>query len=240
MRFTKEPIEPEEQEREFIPRNQALKVKTSKKKKKNKVDQNKTKMQRFMSEAFSIIVTFLVSLAILFLLQTFLFKFFTVAGNSMYPSLHNGDRMIMSKINAINRFDIVVIDSPDETEEYIKRVIGMPGDEITVFQGQLYINGQRVDQPFINTEAVETKTVPIGDFTLYSLFGVSKVPEGNYFVMGDNRDISKDSRMIGFVSKEHIKGEAVFTLWPLNRIGIPKGYADLYSDSSSSSTTATP
>ena len=148
----------------------------------------------------------------------------------MYPTLHDSDRMFMSKLGDIHRFDVVVLHAPDQDKEYIKRVIGMPGDTIEVKDGKLYINGQVVDQPFINKEILVNKTVYIDDFTLQELTGESKVPEGKYFVMGDNRGVSRDSRMIGFIERSAIEGKAVFTIWPLNRIGGQTNYSYLYSE----------
>ena len=103
-------------------------------------------------ELLSWFASFAVSFTILALLFVFVGKPFTVSGQSMYPILHDSDRMFMSKLGDINRFDVVVLHAPDQDKEYIKRVIGMPGDTIEVKDGKLYINGQVVDQPFINKE----------------------------------------------------------------------------------------
>ena len=181
-------------------------------------------------ELLSWFASFAVSFAILALLFVFVGKPFTVSGQSMYPTLHDSDRMFMSNLGDIKRFDIVVLQAPDQDKEYIKRVIGIPGDTIEVKDGKLYINGQVVDQPFINTELLLNKTVYIDDFTLQELTGELKVPEGKYFVMGDNRGVSKDSRMIGFIERSAIEGKAVFTIWPLNRIGGQTNYSYLYSE----------
>ena len=181
-------------------------------------------------ELLSWIISFAISFTILALFLVFVGKPFTVSGQSMYPTLHDSDRMFMSKLGDIKRFDIVVLQAPDQDKEYIKRVIGIPGDTIEVKDGKLYINGQVVDQPFINTELLMNKTVYIDDFTLQELTGELKVPEGKYFVMGDNRGVSKDSRMIGFIERSAIEGKAVFTIWPLNRIGGQTNYSYLYSE----------
>ena len=181
-------------------------------------------------ELLSWITYFVISFTILALFLVFVGKPFTVSGQSMYPTLHDSDRMFMSKLGDIKRFDIVVLQAPDQDKEYIKRVIGIPGDTIEVKDGKLYINGQVVDQPFINTELLLNKTVYIDDFTLQELTGELKVPEGKYFVMGDNRGVSKDSRMIGFIERSAIEGKAVFTIWPLNRIGGQTNYSYLYSE----------
>ena len=183
-----------------------------------------------LSIIWSWIWSFIVAFIIVGGVYFFLGRPFTVSGASMYPTLHNADRMILSKVGDIHRFDVVILKAPDENVEYIKRVIGMPGDTVEMKSGVLYINGKKVDQPFINTEALVKQTVFIDDFTLESLTGESKVPEGKYFVLGDNRGVSKDSRMIGFIDRSAIEGKAVFTIWPFGRIGGQKDYGYLYSE----------
>ena len=183
-----------------------------------------------LSIIWSWIWSFIVAFIIVGGVYFFLGRPFTVSGASMYPTLHNGDRMVLSKVGDIHRFDVVILKAPDENVEYIKRVIGMPGDTIEMKSGVLYINGKKVDQPFINTEALAKQTVFMDDFTLESLTGESKVPEGKYFVLGDNRGVSKDSRMIGFIDRSAIEGKAVFTIWPFSRIGGQKDYSYLYSE----------
>ena len=183
-----------------------------------------------LSIIWSWIWSFIVAFIIVGGVYFFLGRPFTVSGASMYPTLHNGDRMVLSKVGDVHRFDVVILKAPDENVEYIKRVIGMPGDIVEMKSGVLYINGKKVDQPFINTEALAKQTVFIDDFTLESLTGESKVPEGKYFVLGDNRGVSKDSRMIGFIDRSAIEGKAVFTIWPFGRIGGQKDYSYLYSE----------
>ena len=183
-----------------------------------------------LSIIWSWIWSFIVAFIIVGGVYFFLGRPFTVSGASMYPTLHNGDRMVLSKVGDIHRFDVVILKAPDENVEYIKRVIGMPGDTVEMKSGVLYINGKKVDPPFINTEALAKQTVFIDDFTLESLTGESKVPEGKYFVLGDNRGVSKDSRMIGFIDRSAIEGKAVFTIWPFGRIGGQKDYGYLYSE----------
>ena len=183
-----------------------------------------------VSIIWSWIWSFIVAFIIVGAVYIFLGRPFTVSGASMYPTLHNGDRMILSKIGDINRFDVVVLKAPDENVEYIKRVIGMPGDTLELKQGVLYINGKKIEQPFINTEALQKQTVFIDDFTLQTLTGETKIPEGKYFVMGDNRGVSKDSRMIGLIDRKAIEGKAVFTIWPMNQFGGQKNYSYLYTE----------
>ena len=183
-----------------------------------------------LSIIWSWIWSFIVAFIIVGGVYFFLGRPFTVSGASMYPTLHNGDRMVLSKVGDIHRFDVVILKAPDENVEYIKRVIGMPGDTVEMKSGVLYINGKKVDQPFINTEVLAKQTVFMDDFTLESLTGETKVPEGKYFVLGDNRGVSKDSRMIGFIDRSAIEGKAVFTIWPFGRIGGQKNYGYLYSE----------
>ena len=183
-----------------------------------------------VSIIWSWIWSFIVAFIIVGAVYIFLGRPFTVSGASMYPTLHNGDRMTLSKIGDINRFDVVVLKAPDENVEYIKRVIGMPGDTLELKQGVLYINGKKIEQPFINTEALQKQTVFIDDFTLQSLTGETKIPEGKYFVMGDNRGVSRDSRMIGLIDRKAIEGKAVFTIWPMNQFGGQKNYSYLYTE----------
>lgn len=190
-------------------------------------DKNKKKLHPILEEILSWIWSIAVASVIMAILYFFVGRPFTVSGQSMYPTLHNGDHMIMSKLGDTKRFDVVVLQAPDEDKEYIKRVIGMPGDTVEVKSGVLYINGKVVEQPFINTNS-DKKTVFIDDFTLKELTGEDKVPEGKYFVMGDNRGVSKDSRMIGFIDKASIEGKAIFIVWPLNRIGGLRDYSGLY------------
>ena len=179
-----------------------------------------------LSIIWSWIWSFIVAFIIVGAVYIFLGRPFTVSGASMYPTLHNGDRMILSKIGDINRFDVVVLKAPDENVEYIKRVIGMPGDTLEMKQGIL----KKIEQPFINTEALQKQTVFIDDFTLQSLIGETKIPAGKYFVMGDNRGVSRDSRMIGLIDRAAIEGKAVFTIWPMNQFGGQKNYSYLYTE----------
>ncbi|MGX7192105.1 signal peptidase I [Enterococcus moraviensis] len=168
-------------------------------------------------------ILFFVGLAaLLFLLRQFVFTPVVVKGHSMDPTLADGERVIALKNTEIKRFDIVTFPAPDEPKKnYIKRVIGLPGDTIEYRDDVLYINDKEVKEPYLNEfkEAL-TDGLPLTfDFTLNEVTGETKVPDGQYFVMGDNRRNSKDGRMIGFISKDKILGDVKFVLWPLNRFG---------------------
>ena len=153
-----------------------------------------------------------------------------VKGSSMSPTLQNGDTMILYKltknIRGIKRFDIVVIKT--DSGDLIKRVIGLPGDKIKYEvkyvneekTGVLTINGEVVEEKFLTTSkkigTCETNWTICSEEII--------VPEGEYFVMGDNRDDSKDSRMIGTIPFKDVKGTTELILFPFNRFGKVKKY----------------
>ncbi|MGX7419284.1 signal peptidase I [Carnobacterium gallinarum] len=191
--------------------------------KKHKSKRNKKRNRR--SEILSTFIYILVALGIVLLVHQFLFAPVSVDGESMMPTLRNRDRIILNKIEKIDRFDIVVFPGPDDPSRlYIKRIIGMPGDEILMQEDTLYINGKAVNEPYLDVykSKLEKDQLLTGDFTLMGKTGVSKVPEGEYFVMGDNRSNSKDSRIFGFVHADKIDGTAELRIWPLNDFGFIK------------------
>ena len=153
-----------------------------------------------------------------------------VKGSSMSPTLQNGDTMILYKltknIRGIKRFDIVVIKT--DSGDLIKRVIGLPGDKIKYEvkyvneekTGVLTINGEVVEEKFLTT----SKKIGTCETNWTICSEEITVPKGEYFVMGDNRDDSKDSRMIGTVPLKDIKGTTELILFPFNRFGKVKKY----------------
>lgn len=158
----------------------------------------------------------------LFLLREFVFTPVVVKGHSMDPTLADGERVIALKNTKVNRFDIVTFPAPDDPKKnYIKRVIGLPGETVEVKDDVLYIDGKEINEPYLDEfKSQLTDGEPLTyDFTLEQVTGQKTVPEGEYFVMGDNRRNSKDGRMIGFIEKKDISGDVKFVLWPLNRFG---------------------
>lgn len=158
---------------------------------------------------------YVILLIAIILLKIFVVSFIVVNGTSMMDTLKNKDIMVLNKIsyrfNEIKRFDIVVIKEKDEY--IIKRIIGLPGEKIEYKDNKLYVNGK-----YIKEEFTHKKT---DDFSIEEL-GTSKVNEGEYFVLGDNRGNSVDSRMIGFIPKKNILGKTSLTIFPFNRIGTKK------------------
>ena len=133
-----------------------------------------------------------------------------VVGNSMKSTLNDGDVLILSKasyrIFDVKRGDIISLDYED-TKYLIKRVIGLPGDHISIIDNKVYINGRYYVEDYL-------KDINTPDFDLQDL-GYNTVPEGMYFVLGDNRDNSLDSRKIGLVEEDDIIGEIAIRFWPI-------------------------
>ena len=128
----------------------------------------------------------------------------------MSPTLKNGQVLILSKLdyklNDISRYDIIVINT--DSAPIIKRVIALPGEHVSYKYGKLYINGKEQEDKYANIT---------GNFDLKDL-GYDKIPNDYYFVIGDNRNDSKDSRVLGLISIKEIEGSANLRLWPLNKI----------------------
>lgn len=174
------------------------------------------------SEILSTVLYCVAAVIIFLLIRNFLFAPVSVDGESMVPTLEDQDRLILNKIDNIDRFDVVVFPAPDEPEkQYIKRIIGLPGDTIRYQDDALYINGEAVEEEYLQSSIEKTATGGnfTEDFSLASKTGEETVPEGSYFVMGDNRQNSKDSRVFGFVDADTVSGTATLRIWPIKEIG---------------------
>ena len=148
----------------------------------------------------------------------FLYQPVKVEGTSMMPALIDQERIFINKfsyrfgITEINRGDTVVFWFPgDPSKSYIKRVIGAPGDKVEVIEGTVWVNGKRIDEPYVPEEYRDKVSTPL-----------ATVPAGEYFVLGDHRSSSNDSRSWGTVPRSFIYGKAVFVYWPLERLGMLK------------------
>lgn len=160
--------------------------------------------------------------AILVGLRQFVFTPVVVKGDSMDPTLIDGERVIALKNTEIQRFDIVTFPAPDDVgKNYIKRVVGLPGDTVEYKKDVLYINGKKYAEPYLDEyKSKLTDGQPLtDDFDLNKLYGSEKVPAGELFVMGDNRRISKDSRVIGTIKEKDIMADVKFVFWPIKRFG---------------------
>ena len=184
---------------------------------------------------------------ILFMIALFASRYFlwdpvSVDGHSMDPTLQHQEKLVMFKTTSIDRFDIVVAsetDSDGKEKLIVKRVVGMPGDTIRYENDVLYINDQEVDEPYLDeylaafqkdklqeeyaynkqfqavAQAAQAFTQDANGSVDFSL----TVPEGQYYLLGDDRLVSLDSRNVGTFARDKIKGEVVFRFWPVNRVG---------------------
>ena len=167
------------------------------------------------------VLDIIIMFAILMGIYYFIFSFFlsneTVSGPSMQPTFENGDRLIAVRHFTPKRNDIVILKAPDQKGAlYIKRVVGMPGDMVTSKNDKLYINGKRTPEPYLNN-SFERKAHKLGELYTSNFTLKERVPKNSYFVMGDHRDVSKDSRYFGFVKRSALVGRVVFRYWPFNQ-----------------------
>jgi signal peptidase I len=162
------------------------------------------------------LVILLIAFALVFgVVRPFVLEAFYIPSESMVPTLEVGDRVFVNKFiyhfREPERGDIVVFRSVEgDEEDLIKRVVAVSGDEVAVEDGRLLVNGEPQSEPYLN------RAFPPDE----SSYGPAKVPEGEVFVMGDNRANSRDSRFFGPVPLENIEGEAFASFWPPSRIGL--------------------
>lgn len=163
-------------------------------------------------------VIFLTALIVL-VSREFLFEPVSVHGHSMMPTFEEDDKVLLAKVSGIDNFDLIVFKAADD-KNLIKRVIGLSGDRIEMRNDQLYLNGAAVEEPYLeeNREWAELHGFP----QLTGDFGEFLVPTGYYFVLGDNRLNSVDSRIIGFISEEAVIGEAKLRISPIEHFGLLK------------------
>lgn len=172
-----------------------------------------------------------ISVAVIFVLaiRIFVFAPIVVEGSSMMPTYEDGDRVIVNKISkqlsGIERLDVIIFEAPIG-EDYIKRVIGLPGDHIAYEADVLYINGKTVDEPYLKEykEKLRDNAPLTYDFSLESISDYKEIPEGYLFVLGDNRRKTADSRdpRVGLVPMEKVSGTADFRFYPFENMGIVK------------------
>ncbi len=161
-------------------------------------------MKKFIND----LIPYIIIVIVVVLFRTFIMTPAVVDGLSMHDTLNDHDIVIINKIvmktNNINRFDIVVLKNNTDGDKIIKRVIGLPGEKIEYKDNKLYINGEEIEDNF--------KTNETTDFT-------AETKENEYFVLGDNRELSKDSRYLGNFKKENIIGKVDFRFYPFDKLG---------------------
>src|SRR5215472_12672883 len=156
----------------------------------------------------------LISAAVSILIILFLYQPVRVEGTSMLPRLEDHDRLFINKfvyhITSIEHGDVVVFHYPRDPEKsYIKRVIALPGDRLRIDRGEVYLNGRLRPELYVPEEFRDTKSMP-----------ETVIPDDEYFMMGDHRSISSDSREFGPVDRDLIYGKAVFVYWPTRDAGV--------------------
>ncbi|MBQ1289345.1 MAG: signal peptidase I [Erysipelotrichaceae bacterium] len=163
------------------------------------------KFREFMTDLLEML---LISIVIVFLLRIFVLMPVVVDGRSMEPLLTNGDRgfsFVITRRIGLERFDIVIVENEKTDGKLVKRIIGMPGETIRCSGNQIYIDGELLEQPFL-------QDVYTSDFEYV-------LAEDEYFCLGDNRDVSRDSRYYGPFRDKEILASHIFLIWPLQDIG---------------------
>ncbi len=187
------------------------------------IDRDKSQRKvDLLTEILDYAKTFLIVLVLALLLTQFVIQRNTVKGQSMVPTLQDGDELLVEKVSryfgAINRFDIITVDThwveTDHPNRVIKRVIGLPGETIELKEGEVYIDGQKLDQPFLAPELLTVSRDP--------RFNKVKLGENQYYVLGDNRNNSTDSRYYGPVPQSAILGKLLVRFYPFASIGVPQ------------------
>ena len=172
---------------------------------------NKEKIKNIIKELYPYVM--IVVVVVFF--RTFIATPVRVDGASMDSTLNDGDILILNKLNTnYERFDVVVVEVTinNKKSKLVKRIIGMPGESIKYKNNELYINDKKIDDIAIERT---------NNFTLEEIYNKEKIPKNSYFVMGDNRNNSRDSRdyTVGLIKKENIIGTTTIRLFPFNKIG---------------------
>lgn len=167
---------------------------------------------------FDIIQVVVFAIALFLFMYLLVFQPHKIKGDSMQPNYPDGEYLLTDKVtyrfNQPKRGDVVVFEAPGSGgDEYIKRIIGLPGESISVNNGKIYVNGQLLDESYLSQSLYTSNGVFLenGEITV--------VPDGEYFVLGDNRPYSSDSRTWGFVTKKKISGRAWLIYWPPQKAG---------------------
>lgn len=165
---------------------------------------------RILKDVMSLVACFAIALIAAIGIRLFVFELVRVDGDSMKPTLYDGQTLFVEKISLytgnIQRGDIVIVHYPGRTGAYVKRVVGLAGDTIRVENGYLYVNGEKQEEDYTLEQVMNWDTEQ------------TVVPEGCYYVMGDNRNDSMDSRSIGPIPEDDLIGKALFVIWPIGAI----------------------
>ena len=170
------------------------------------------------------VIAIAVALALVFLIGKFVGQPYTIKGDSMDPTLKDGERVVVNimgyKIGDVKKGNVIVFHA-NKKDDYVKRVIGVPGDKVQYKKDQLYINGKKQDEPYLNYNEKRKQAEYItGSFKTKNLPNANPqsnvIPKGKYLVLGDNREVSKDSRSFGLIDKDQIVGKVSLRYWPFS------------------------
>ena len=185
------------------------------------------KSNRWIFELLAVVV---IAIVVALLLRTYVVATYSIPSGSMEPTLQVGDRIVVNKLSydlhGVDRGNIIVFSTPPKEDcagppvsDLVKRVIGLPGETISLSAGRVYINGHVLHEPWLPA-AVRTETYPGPSQEPYALHNPYRVPQDDVYVMGDNRTFSCDSRYWGPVAESTIVGKVDLRIWPLSRIGL--------------------
>lgn len=159
-----------------------------------------------MKKVIKELVPYVLIIIFVVLLRTFIITPVRVDGDSMKQTLKNGDILLLYKLGNVKRNDIIVLHEEKDNEKIIKRIIGMPGDTVAIKNGEIYINDKVIKDTYAYGETSDYNKITLDS--------------DEYFILGDNRLISKDSRYFGPIKESEIKGKIIFRLFPFTKIGI--------------------
>ena len=190
-----------------------------------KIKKDDEKMDnRIKKELLSLVKIFVVCLVSVYLITNFIAKPIRIEGESMYPTLQDEEigltNVFAAKFQKLKRFDVVIVNIQDRDEYWVKRIIGMPGDTISAEDDQVMVNGKPIKEPYLNKKYVKGMRKNLGVFT--EDFQPVKLGKGEFFLMGDNRPRSIDSRYYGPFKKDQIIGRSVTILYPFDKMKIVK------------------
>ncbi len=151
------------------------------------------------------LVPYIIIIVIVVFVRTFIITPVKVNGTSMYPTLEGNEIMLLNKLASIDRFDIVVLKLDGDNDNLIKRIIGLPGETVEIKDNKIYINDEELDDPYGYGVTYNIDPVTLG--------------EDEYYILGDNRIVSLDSRVFGKISRSEIKGTTNFIMYPFTKIG---------------------
>lgn len=182
--------------------------------------EKKEKKQGWQYEALDLLKTFIVCFIVVFLITRFVVKPVQVDGDSMYPTLVDEEIGFVNIFSAqhfgIERYDVVVVQNEVTQDPWVKRVIGMPNDTIYAKDDVVYVNGEPLDEPYLDNSYAESIRSQGRNFT--EDFGPITLGDDEYFLMGDNRIVSYDSRKVGAFHIDDIIGKDVYVLYPFSQI----------------------